>query len=234
MPYTKLHSPWHDADSATGGGDESTPLNAAALDYIEDGIFDAAAVADGAAVTAAAAIPKAISGVATDKVPVYDGANWVAQKLVDAQIDAAAAIAHTKIAFQAWAAFTPTLTASGGNPNLGAGGSAAGRYCQIGKVVFGQFDIVFGTGSSAGNGTYLIALPVTAGASAGGQIGSGWIFGGAGVVRSMEWELDSSTNLRGRADYENAGAGTGPISHGDPWAWTDGYQLHGHFTYEAA
>lgn len=38
MPYVKYHSPWHDADAATGGGDESTPLTAAALDYIEAGI----------------------------------------------------------------------------------------------------------------------------------------------------------------------------------------------------
>lgn len=46
MSYTKYHDPWADADSATGGGDESTPLIAAALDHIETGIFDAAADID--------------------------------------------------------------------------------------------------------------------------------------------------------------------------------------------
>jgi len=48
MPYTKYNDPWVDADSATGGGDESTPLVAAALDNIEDGIFDAFAEAEAA------------------------------------------------------------------------------------------------------------------------------------------------------------------------------------------
>ena len=41
MPYTKYNDPWVDADSATGGGDESTPLVAAALDHIEQGVSDA-------------------------------------------------------------------------------------------------------------------------------------------------------------------------------------------------
>jgi hypothetical protein len=41
MAYTKFHDPWHDADSAEGGGDETTPLTAAALDHIEDGIVAA-------------------------------------------------------------------------------------------------------------------------------------------------------------------------------------------------
>lgn len=36
--YTKYNDPWVDADSATGGGDESTPIPAAALDHIEAGI----------------------------------------------------------------------------------------------------------------------------------------------------------------------------------------------------
>ena len=53
MAYTKFYDPWHNAEAATGGGDTSTPLTAAAMDHIEDGIEAAAAVADGA-------IPEAI------------------------------------------------------------------------------------------------------------------------------------------------------------------------------
>jgi len=41
VPYTKYNDPWVDADSATGGGDETTPLVAAALDNIEQGVSDA-------------------------------------------------------------------------------------------------------------------------------------------------------------------------------------------------
>jgi hypothetical protein len=91
VAYTPYYATWHDADSATGGGNTSTPLVAAALQHIEDGLEAAATVAD-------AAIPKTISGVATDKVPVYNGSSWVAQKIVNAQVDAAAAIAYSKLA----------------------------------------------------------------------------------------------------------------------------------------
>lgn len=55
MAYTKWFSDWKDASSATGGGDTSTPLDQAALDHIETGIFDAAATADSASTAAAAA-----------------------------------------------------------------------------------------------------------------------------------------------------------------------------------
>lgn len=87
MAYTPVYDPggWEDDPST------DTPISASALNYIEAGIEAAAAVAD-------AAIPQAISGVATDKVPVYNGSAWVAQKLVNAQVDAAAAIARTKLA----------------------------------------------------------------------------------------------------------------------------------------
>lgn len=40
MAYTKVHDPWHDANNALGGGDTSTPLTAAALDALENGIAE--------------------------------------------------------------------------------------------------------------------------------------------------------------------------------------------------
>ena len=46
MPYVKANDPWVDADSATGGGDETTPLNAAELDHIEAGIATAQSTAE--------------------------------------------------------------------------------------------------------------------------------------------------------------------------------------------
>jgi len=55
VAYTKFHDPWDNAASATGGGDEDTPITAAALDHIETGIFDAAADADAAQAAADAA-----------------------------------------------------------------------------------------------------------------------------------------------------------------------------------
>lgn len=90
MAYTKYHDPWADADSATGGGDESTPLVAAALDHIEAGIEAAADTAD-------AAIPAPSSPAAHDGL-FWNGSAWVADSITDAKIDAEADISVSKLA----------------------------------------------------------------------------------------------------------------------------------------
>lgn len=83
MAYSKFHDPWHDADSALGGGDESTPLTAAALDHIETGI--AAAIPDPGSATTAHAL-------------VWNGTAWVADTITNARVAANAAIAVSKLA----------------------------------------------------------------------------------------------------------------------------------------
>ena len=89
MSYTKYHDPWVNADAATGGGDESTPLVAAALDHIEAGIAAAATVAD----AAIADVSHVTNG------PLYwNGSAWVSDTLKNAQIASNAAIAVSKLA----------------------------------------------------------------------------------------------------------------------------------------
>lgn len=83
MSYTKYNDPWVDADAATGGGDESTPLVAAALDHIEAGI--------------AAAIPDP-GGESTNDALLWNGSEWVPDTIANANIAAAAAIAVSKLA----------------------------------------------------------------------------------------------------------------------------------------
>lgn len=82
----------------------------------------------------------------------------------------------------AWTAWTPVLTASTTNPNIGTTGTKSGRYCQIGKMVF--WSALFqtnGTGISAGTGNYNLTVPVTP--VAGYPItGQGWIYNGAFIV----------------------------------------------------
>jgi len=151
VPY---HADWKDYPDVT------TPVTSLALEYIESGITAAAAVADGAAVTAAAAIPKALSGVATDKVPVYNGTSWVAQKIVNAQIDAAAAIDVSKLA-GAFQTYTPTWSADSVNPAIGDG-TKTGKYIRIGNLIFGYVLIVMGSTTTYGSGNYSFSLPVSA------------------------------------------------------------------------
>jgi len=58
-----------------------------------------------------------------------------------------------------WTTYTPILTATGTNPNLGDG-SATGRYQAVGGTIFGEIRIIAGvTGFSRGSGTYRVSLP---------------------------------------------------------------------------
>lgn len=54
--------------------------------------------------------------------------------------------------------YSPALTASTTNPNIGSG-SVLGTYSIIGKNMIGQFYVTFGSGSTAGSGSYQISLP---------------------------------------------------------------------------
>ena len=61
----------------------------------------------------------------------------------------------------AWATYTPAVTASTTNPTMGTTGLIqTGDYNRIGKTILGRFNITFGTGMTAGSGTYNISLPV--------------------------------------------------------------------------
>lgn len=108
MAYTKLHTPWQNANSVTGGGDTSTPINAAAMDYIEAGIAAAAATAD-------AAIPKPGSP-STNQALVWNGSAWVADTVKNANIDAAAAIAYSKLNLAGSLKFADMVAGVGGPP----------------------------------------------------------------------------------------------------------------------
>lgn len=58
-----------------------------------------------------------------------------------------------------WTTYTPVLTATGTNPNLGDG-SATGRYMVVGATIFGEIRIIAGvTGFNRGSGTYRVSLP---------------------------------------------------------------------------
>lgn len=58
-----------------------------------------------------------------------------------------------------WTTYTPVLTATGTNPDLGDG-SSVGRYMVVGATIFGEIRIIAGeTGFDRGSGTYRVGLP---------------------------------------------------------------------------
>lgn len=72
------------------------------------------------------------------------------------------------------ASFTPTWTASTTNPTLG-NGTLTGRYTKNAKQVDATVELVVGSTTNGGSGTYSFALPFAA-ATGISYIGSAWLF----------------------------------------------------------
>lgn len=129
--------------------------------------------------------------------------------------------------------YTSTLTAVTTNPTLGTGGSANGRYTLFG----GKFCVVHGTvafgtsGTNAGSGQYLIALPfASSSAITGGvpSVGSGLIrCAGSTAIVNFFASSGSST----MAAITVAG---GNMASGAPGAWTANDYISYTMTYEIA
>lgn len=96
---------------------------------------------------------------AADKLPYFTGSGTAAV---------------TDLTPGAWTAYTPALTASSVNPNLGASGTATGGYHRIGRLITAQATLfASGAGVAAGTGNYRVSLPVTAVAAGNQAVGSG-------------------------------------------------------------
>lgn len=152
------------------------------------------------------------------------------RKVVNAMVDAAAAIDLTKLASTAWSSYTPTWTASGTAPSIG-NGTLEGAYQQIGKTVFWRMRFQAGSTSTYGTGNYHFSLPVSAAAGV--------------VVLGNGYGYDSSTNAINTAftAYLISGkvmgiyTGTGGAYYWGqtvPWTWANGDQWLIAGSYEAA
>lgn len=127
--------------------------------------------------------------------------------------------------------YVPTLTAATTNPTLGSGGSASGRYVLWGgKQCTVRFSIVFGTsGTNAGSGQYLVALPFQAASNITGgvpNVGSG-VIRCAGSVSTVTWFCSSGSTTM--AALTTAGNN---VASAAPGAWGANDYLSATFTYE--
>ena len=136
-----------------------------------------------------------------------------------------------------YTAWTPTLTADGGNPNLGTTGTATGRYTQHGKTVHAYGRIAFGgTGVTAGSGEYEIALPVAASTDAfppqATVYGTAVLFDNSATTFQVAavYGLDANEC---RIALNKVGA---PLTASNvaPWTWAASDQIILNLTYEAA
>lgn len=213
-------------------------LNATRLQHIEDGLTAAAAVAD-------AAIPKAISGVATDKVPVYNGSAWVAQKLVNAQIDAAAAIAYSKLnltgsivpgdlslPYTDYAA-SFAWTSNGTAPSLGNSAVVA-KYLQIGKLVHYFFVLTFGSTATFGTGSYRFSLPVACASTSNRPLGHAELSDNSSGNYGMAM-LAPVTTSTVQLVYAGTYLGAATVAaQTAPWTWAQSDLITANLVYLAA
>ncbi|MEV7285465.1 hypothetical protein AB0O01_13000 [Streptomyces sp. NPDC093252] len=70
------------------------------------------------------------------------------------------------IALGAWSTYSPAWTATTTNPSIGDG-TLTGRYTVVGKVCHFTTLVTFGSTTTFGSGSYVLGLPVTAGALGG-------------------------------------------------------------------
>ena len=133
----------------------------------------------------------------------------------------------------AWETWTPALTASTTNPNLGTTGTITGRYGRINKTYYGIAQFTFGgTGISAGTGFYYVSTPATAQA-AGPVVGSWFGFDSSGgVVATGVLVLDTTDKFI----FYRSGTGGGQylVAAGVPWTWASGDFMRMNFQFEAA
>lgn len=150
--------------------------------------------------------------------------------ITDAQINASAALAWSKLESASWTNQTGTTwyTQNGGE-SIG-NGSITSYYIQLGKVVFWQFYISFGSTTNFGSGEFRFTTPVTAATNATQQAGAARLY-----------DTNTTTSRAGAAIIGNAGfaavtfdGATAAVSSTNPWTWATGDLITFGITYEAA
>ena len=145
-------------------------------------------------------------------------------------INASAAIAQSKLAFDAWQTYTPAWTTGGSAPSLG-NGTLTGRYAQVGKTVHGAVALTMGSTTTFGTGAYFLSLPVTASANVMGAIGLVDVKDASPAADYIHAAVISTTTtfaLYSMAAPAAAATNTAPIT------FASGDIIYARFSYEAA
>lgn len=134
----------------------------------------------------------------------------------------------TALGGSAWTNYTPVLTASSSNPNLGSTGSITGRYTRAGSTCMAVVKAQFGgTGISGGTGFYRVTLPLTQGASALGLLlGYGYVEDqGVNTVQVQAIAQQTSNATQFKMTYD----GNLEVSQAQPfvggWGSGDGFTI---------
>ena len=133
--------------------------------------------------------------------------------------------------------YTPTLTAATTNPTLGTSSFSSGTYIQIQKLVVARFTIRFGTGPTAGSGTYRIALPVTAATTQvyyQNELGNVLIRDDSTQFSYSCTAYQATTTYMELAYPATYGGALANVANNAPWTWAANDSISGLIVYEAA
>lgn len=127
----------------------------------------------------------------------------------------------------AWTTYTPVLTGSVSNPNLGTTGSIVGEYIEAGKLIMGHIRITFaGSSVGVGSGVYAVTVPTSVAGTAVPRAVGSCVFERGGTFFARTPFFVSATAL-GLTD----GLGN---RLGSTTAWAAGDEIDIEFRYEAA
>lgn len=188
------------ASAATGGGYPAEPsgpvLTIGYVDVPKSG-SGSPSITITAPLTAAAGAPIPVRSLAErDALPKWDGLQAVRLDLAGSPTETCSGSTWSN--GPGWSPYTPQLSATSGNPALGSGSQAIGSYVVIGKMMFGQAFISFGSGGSKGSGAFQVTLP------------AGFTYAGLGSalpVGSFSAKLTPTTDVSGITKLSAAGAG---------------------------
>lgn len=131
-----------------------------------------------------------------------------------------------------WQDYTPSLTASTTDPTLN--GTAAGRYCKMGRTVIGWALIQFGSsGINAGSGSYRVSLPDTAAAvTYTTHVGGATLYdNSSGTWDQAEAYLRPTT---GTTNMQFTYEATSLVNNTGPWTWNTSDYISVSFKYESS
>jgi hypothetical protein len=123
-----------------------------------------------------------------------------------------------------WTEYTPTWAGNTANPSIG-NGTLAAKYAKVGKLVFFEISLTWGTTTDPGTGFWTFTLPSTSAVSTGACFPGRVFDSGTGWSTIVGRQLSSTTfamNYENPASTIGVGAGV-PIT----WAQNDTLVING-------
>jgi hypothetical protein len=123
-----------------------------------------------------------------------------------------------------WTEYTPTWAGNTATPSIG-NGTLAAKYAKVGKLVFFEISLTWGTTTDPGTGFWTFTLPSTSAVSTGACFPGRVFDSGTGWLAIVGRQLSSTTITM---NYENPASTTG-VGAGVPitWAQNDTLVING-------